>query len=820
MKKLRRIVPAIISVFMAFTLAFSFACNVGDDGGGHTHTYESDWSNDADGHWKQANCGHNVKKDEGPHDYSGGDGVCLVCGWEATKTLTSISVTGGKREFKIGEAFSAAGVAVTATYARADGANPTEDVTSSATITAADYNANVAGEYTVNVSYTYQGTTKTTSYTVTVSGSVLEIDTKDVQKIFLKGVDEFTSEGLTAKLVTKTPANPAGTEQTVDYSDLTIDNGGFDKDVEGEYTVTVTYDKDADLGALTATYVVTVQQARAGIFVKLADEYEDKDTIVLDGSQTATIDTSWVEVYLTDAYGTPNSEKEQDYTAEVYKGQVKQETTTALGKGVYTIWVTKEYNGGTEIDDGESYTLEGFVVIYIVDNLTTLTYNNDGITEQQESSKDNISGTWTFTATYSSGATVDNVQCTAENKAAFTFEGLDTNTPGDSKTATVTYSVKNEKEETKSASCEVTYKITEKPVVSGSKTYSVTYDVDDNTADKAVPNWNITWAGDEEDDDHSVTVNYSALTTGKTTEKSTADGDKTCKAGVEFKADKNLIITVPSKVSDVTVTLWVSHTTNSDSGNRTAIFSGGTLSQAVEVTPTGSSLKLEKLEATGLGAGTYTLTTNNTTMVLFEIDITYTVNEGAPEPAYSSYELNPNDLLPLIDKPDGGGKYEIPSGLDNSIGSDVALSGTYNWGDNATVVSTGTKLKTGSNAASVSVKDVNNQDKSLKVYRLDLNKNDKITLTIGAEATLYVYARIASDGNTGRGLSLYVGSDLVSPAFNSTAETQNNFGSELTTTPALRQLEITAEMIAKGTTFELKPYSNTICIMYITVIYN
>ena len=78
----------------------------------------------------------------------------------APKTLSSISVSGQKTTYTVGDEFVKP--TVTAHYSDSS----TDDVTSSAIFTG--YNLSVAGNYTVTVSYT-DGTTKTTTYSITVS---------------------------------------------------------------------------------------------------------------------------------------------------------------------------------------------------------------------------------------------------------------------------------------------------------------------------------------------------------------------------------------------------------------------------------------------------------------------------------------------------------------------------------------------------------------------------------------------------------------------------------------------------------------------------
>ena len=54
------------------------------------HTYYANYFFDAEGHWRSANCGHNVKTDEGNHEDLNADGVCDVC------TQGAVVSVGGK----------------------------------------------------------------------------------------------------------------------------------------------------------------------------------------------------------------------------------------------------------------------------------------------------------------------------------------------------------------------------------------------------------------------------------------------------------------------------------------------------------------------------------------------------------------------------------------------------------------------------------------------------------------------------------------------------------------------------------------------------
>ena len=90
-------------------------------------------------------------------------GSCSVTVTDSTpKTLSSISASGYKTDFNVGDTFSFGGT-VTATFSDSSNAN----VTNSCTF--AGYNMSTAGNQTVTVSYTYAAITKTTSYQITVT---------------------------------------------------------------------------------------------------------------------------------------------------------------------------------------------------------------------------------------------------------------------------------------------------------------------------------------------------------------------------------------------------------------------------------------------------------------------------------------------------------------------------------------------------------------------------------------------------------------------------------------------------------------------------
>ncbi len=89
------------------------------------------------------------------------NGVITNSGTPSTVTLTSIAVENPKTSYNVNDTFVKP--TVTATYSD----NSTANVKDSCTFSG--YNLSTTGTQTVNVSYTYEGVTKTTSYQITVS---------------------------------------------------------------------------------------------------------------------------------------------------------------------------------------------------------------------------------------------------------------------------------------------------------------------------------------------------------------------------------------------------------------------------------------------------------------------------------------------------------------------------------------------------------------------------------------------------------------------------------------------------------------------------
>lgn len=153
-----------------------------------------------------------------------------------------------------------------------------------------------------------------------------------------------------------------------------------------------------------------------------------------------------------------------DYDLKFYKGNVELENLNGVGGGAYNIWAT-----ATVQIDGQPVTCESFVIVYVVDNLSKLTFNKTSataVTTQSKSVIDRMSDTWTFTASYASGRTE---QIGASDCL---ITGLDTNKVTTGSSASVTYTVRNAKGDSVSKAASVYYTVSQADNNVVTQTYS------------------------------------------------------------------------------------------------------------------------------------------------------------------------------------------------------------------------------------------------------------------------------------------------------------------------------------------------------------
>ena len=389
----------------------------------------------------------------------------------------SVNTEAAKVEYAVGEDYSSEGLVVTLnefnqTQNVSAGSRQIALTDSNLTIDSSDYNKNAGGTYTIEVSYTVGETTVETSYdvrvVVTEELQSITLNTQDVKTRFYYN-DEFTSDGLvvTASVLSSDSTTPETRNVT---EDAVIDYSEYNNSEAGTYTIKVSYTLDS----VTKEAEYTVDVSPVGVDVRLKAEYQN---VINLSSELTAADLSgyagMIEVRRPEADGTVDLESAplgaDEYTTELYlNDSLVEETQLAnLGSGAYQIWVT--------LDDthASGYEFEGFVIIYVVDALQSITFNADapGTLTTQEEGADEISSTWTFTANYVSGHTEP---LTAEDVE---ISGLDTNTPTQAGSATVVYTTVNSMGQTMSAQAVVSYTITEKTVAPGGETNTYTLNI-------------------------------------------------------------------------------------------------------------------------------------------------------------------------------------------------------------------------------------------------------------------------------------------------------------------------------------------------------
>jgi hypothetical protein len=129
------------------------------------------------------------------------------------KTLTSISATKTQTSYGIGDTLSISDIVVTAHYSDSTSA----DVTSSATIDTSDVDMSAQGTYSIVVSYTEDGITKTTSISISVSEIVADYN-------FLRGYTLETNSDGTAMVATGVNKRLTALTQTTNAMPIKVNN--------------------------------------------------------------------------------------------------------------------------------------------------------------------------------------------------------------------------------------------------------------------------------------------------------------------------------------------------------------------------------------------------------------------------------------------------------------------------------------------------------------------------------------------------------------------------------------------------------------------
>lgn len=173
----------------------------------------------------------------------GGKSTSQAITVSAAKTLSSITISGYKTTFVEGDTFAFDGT-VTAHYSDSS----SFDVTSSSTFTG--YNMASVGNHTVTVSYTYKGTEKTQSYSITINaGTLFSIAVTGMTTTYTKNA-AFSFDGT----CTATFAN--GYQKVVTPTSVSSP----DMTTGGNKTVTISYTYNGK--TVTTNYSITVNAYR------------------------------------------------------------------------------------------------------------------------------------------------------------------------------------------------------------------------------------------------------------------------------------------------------------------------------------------------------------------------------------------------------------------------------------------------------------------------------------------------------------------------------------------------------------------------------
>lgn len=156
---------------------------------------------------------------------------------EIGTTLSSISATKTDKEYTVGDTLDISDLVVIANYSDGTHAN----VTSSATINTSSVDMTTAGTYSISVSYTQGGVTKTASISIVVSAPTVKtltsISATKTQTSYGIGDTLSTSDiVVTAHYSDSTSANVT--------SSATIDTSDVDMSAQGTYLIVVSYTED------------------------------------------------------------------------------------------------------------------------------------------------------------------------------------------------------------------------------------------------------------------------------------------------------------------------------------------------------------------------------------------------------------------------------------------------------------------------------------------------------------------------------------------------------------------------------------------------
>ena len=254
--------------------------------------------------------------------------------------LSSITLSGDYPTiFHVGDAFSHEGIVVTATYEDAT----TRDVTASAEFTG--YDMATAGAQTVTVSYSEGEVTATANYDITVNApaTLLSISLSGTYPTEFGQGDAFSSEGI---IVTANFDDNTTADVTAEATFT-----GYDMDVLGEQTVTVSYEGQE------ATYTITIVEKKG----TATNPYTVAEAIAYIGTLGSA--TSATEVYVSGIISQVDSYNSK-YSSITYwisdNGTTEGQMEVYSGKGIDGA----DFASVDDLQVGDIVTVKGFVKMY------------------------------------------------------------------------------------------------------------------------------------------------------------------------------------------------------------------------------------------------------------------------------------------------------------------------------------------------------------------------------------------------------------------------------------------------------------------------
>ncbi|MDE6613054.1 MAG: bacterial Ig-like domain-containing protein, partial [Clostridia bacterium] len=232
----------------------------------------------------------------------------------------------------------------------------------------------------------------------------ITLNTDNVKKEFEKG-ELFESEGLVVTATLKHSDKETPELKVLEKNEYNVDSSSFNSDIEGNYSIKVTYSyegvrKEANYTVNVVAMIVTFE----GLEVTLAEGTRDTYTLNM-GSKSATIDVSKIVVKEVDENGLVIDEPITDYEVAIYNGAEKLEIpennrVRVEEGGTYQIWASKP---SANIP---GYTLRGFVRVYVLNAMTKLEVTGeDAVFTQAAGRIDLVTPTWIYTLTYANGVT-------------------------------------------------------------------------------------------------------------------------------------------------------------------------------------------------------------------------------------------------------------------------------------------------------------------------------------------------------------------------------------------------------------------------------